>query len=139
MKKAILIASFLVLGIVANAQNQASQIDTTDATIKYLLERVDKLEHELWFTKDESDLEHMALKLEIKLNEIHNAVPTIEYKNAIKRYLDAAERNYKSLCTLASLHMMVYNYSEAERNQLTSASELIDLSFKMMREWLRGY
>lgn len=56
MKKILIVSAMLIMCIAANAQSNSIQIDTTDATIKYLLERIENLEHIVHFEMNNNAL-----------------------------------------------------------------------------------
>lgn len=135
MKKLILIAAFLLLGIAANAQSSTPQIDTTDATIKYLLNRIESLEHQVNFEKDKNDLIYLNQNLDNQWDEIRT---TIMPKYIIKEYVESAEERKKVLTIRIAASAVRYNYSDEEMNVLDSCYELINIKMKMFQEWLNN-
>lgn len=134
MKKLILITAFLLLGIAANAQSSTPQIDTTDATIKYLLNRIESLEHQVNFERDKNDLNSLNQNLTNQWDEIRTTrVP----KYMVEKYVEAIEEQNKVLTIRIAASAVRYKYSDEEMNVLDSCHELINFQMKYFREWLK--
>lgn len=135
MKKLILIAAFLLLGIAANAQSNTPQIDTSDATIRYLLDRIEALEHKVNFEADNSSLNSAYLDLVNQWNDIRTSrIP----KKIVKEYVEAFEKKKNLLTIKISYNAVRYKYSDEELNVLDSFYELINIKMKMFQEWLNN-
>lgn len=135
MKKLILITAFLLLGIAANAQSSTPQIDTTDATIKYLLNRIESLEHQVNFERDKNDLNSLNQDLTNQWNEIRT---TIMPKYIVEKYVELAEEQNRLLTKKIAASAVRYRYSDEEMNVLDSCYELINARIEMFREWLKS-
>lgn len=135
MKKLILIAAFLLLGIAANAQSSTPQIDTTDATIKYLLNRIESLEHQVNFERDKNDLNSLNQNLTNLWDEIRT---TIMPKYIVEKNVELAEEQNRLLTKKIAASAVRYKYSDEEMNVLDSCYELINARIEMFREWLKS-
>lgn len=129
MKKTILLAVLVMFGIASYAQDNK----TTDDTIRYLLERIENLEHQFSFNQDFTDLQIMDLNISRQYDAISlNAIP----RSKVKEYLESVERNYNAKIRLITLHDLKYNYTEEERECIKSAKYTISLLISAIRDWL---
>lgn len=133
MKKIVLVAAFLILGLGANAQTDTPPIDTTDIVIKYLLEKVENLEHNLYFERDANKLDHLSFQLSNTWTDI---LSNRTDKYFIRKYLKSVEENYDAITSLASKNAIVYKYTDEELNALGATAKIVEIYMKMMREWL---
>lgn len=123
--------------VVANAQNDI-KIDTTDSTIKYLLERIETLEHKVAFQEDKNRLELLTLRVEPMVKEIQ--LGTIGDYEVVKYEvikLDKSVReNYKAICETVSFNLLKYKYTDQEQQYLDSVANLVEIYLDMLREYL---
>ena len=132
MKRILLIAVMVMSVVVANAQNDI-KIDTTDSTIKYLLERIETLEHKVAFQEDKNSLELLTLRVEPMVKEVQSGI--IGNYDVIK--LDKSVReNYKAICETVSFNSLKYKYTDQEQQYLDSVANLVEIYLDMLREYL---
>lgn len=131
MKKILIVSAMLIMCIAANAQSNSIQIDTTDATIKYLLERIENLEHIVHFEMNNNALSIQSTELKIFINDRSN---TQIGKRIIREYADAQKKKYKESVKLASVCAAKYKYTDQEMSVLDALCKDIEFKLNMLDE-----
>lgn len=133
MKKAIIVAAFMVLGIVANAQGSSKEIGITDQTTQYLLQRIEELEHKVAFLEDKTDLEFLQSSLE---NVCNQAMLDVYSKKQVREYWTQAKKGYEAIMKGVSVNSQKYRYTEHELDLLDSRAKLIEYDLSILEKVL---
>ena len=141
MKKTIILFTIVFCGSFAFAQSDVNQnvaIDTNDATIKYLLHRIEGLEHKVAFDEDANNFQKIVYDYTIKWEQMFKdagqGVSYQEIKSDAKEWFDAMEDLYLAAIEKYVASDIRYSYTDTEKNQINATCGLIGVyraKFKM--------
>lgn len=143
MKKTIILFAIVFCGSFAFSQSNVDQnvaIDTNDATIKYLLHRIEDLEHKVAFDEDANNFQKIVydytIKWEQMLRYAGQGVSDQEIKSNAKEWFEAMENNYLAATKRYVASDIRYSYTETEKNLIRSTWGLIEVYRVMFKEYL---
>lgn len=143
MKKIIILFAIVFCCSFAFAQSNVGQnvaIDTNDATIKYLLHRIEGLEHKVAFDEDVNNFQKIVydytIKWEQMFKDASQGVSDQTIKSAAKKWFDAMEDLYLAAIEKNVASDIRYSYTDTEKNQINATCGLIGVYRAMFKEYL---
>ena len=143
MKKTTILFAIVFYGSFAFAQSNVGQnvaIDTNDASIKYLLHRIESLEHKVAFNEVVNNFQGIVYDYTNKWEQLFRdaglGVSDQEIKSNAKEWFDAMEDLYLSIIEKYIASDIRYSYTDTEKNQINATCGLIGVYRAKFKKFL---